>query len=169
MSQSTDTSDQNDTAVRLPALGCLELREHPHRGRGVFTQQDIKQGTLIHISPVLVFDRNEYSTHGKHTRLDDYTYCWKSGSYALALGLGSMFNHEPFGKQNVGFVRDMDQSLIRYTALRDIFAGEELCICYGPNVWFDVVSQDEITESSGAVDTYQAQTEEEFLSGFDCM
>ncbi|KAI8323314.1 SET domain-containing protein, partial [Martensiomyces pterosporus] len=115
----------------------LELRAHPQRGRGVFTRSPIAKGTLIHLSPILLFDHKEYAEHGKYTKLDHYTYCWKGG-YALALGLGSMFNHEPFGHENVGFTRDMDNALIRYTALRDIEPGEELCICYGPNVWFDV-------------------------------
>ncbi|KAJ2564289.1 hypothetical protein GGH12_002046 [Coemansia sp. RSA 1822] len=132
----------DDSAVQLPALGCLELRSHAQRGRGVFTQQAIAKGTLIHISPVLVFSQAEYSEHGKHTCLDHYTYCWKGGTFALALGLGSMFNHEPSGLENVGFVRDMDQALIKYVALRDIPAGDELCICYGLNVWFDIVSDE---------------------------
>ncbi|KAJ1647255.1 hypothetical protein J3B02_005290 [Coemansia erecta] len=179
MSFTSENNCQEDQAVRLPSLGCLELREHPNRGRGVFTQQEIKQGTLIHISPVLVFGQNEYRKHGKYTRLDHYTYCWKNGSYALALGLGSMFNHEPFGQQNVGFIRDMDQSLIRYTALRDISAGEELCICYGPNVWFDVVPQDgQDTDGENAdsrksskdnIEIDHEQTADDFLSGFDCI
>lgn len=145
-----------DDRIRLPALRCLELRAHPQRGRGVFTIMDIDKGTLIHISPVLLFDHTEYSEHGKYTQLDHYTYCWRGG-YALALGLGSMFNHEPFGHQNVGFVRDMERSLIKYIALRDISAGEELCICYGHDVWFEMVSENE----PGCQKKKQSQGEEE--------
>ncbi|EXJ80570.1 hypothetical protein A1O1_08716 [Capronia coronata CBS 617.96] len=55
---------------------------------------------------------------------------------ALALGLGSMFNHSLLG-QNVGWKRNTETDVIVYTALRDIKAGEELCISYGSaRLWF---------------------------------
>ncbi|KAJ2046135.1 hypothetical protein H4S04_005215 [Coemansia sp. S16] len=165
------TVDENSDSIALPALGCLELRTHPLRGRGVFTRLPIVKGTLVHISPVLLFDHAEYSEHGKHTKLDHYTYCWQGG-FALALGLGSMFNHEPFGCENIGFTRDTGAGLIRYTALRDIVAGEELCICYGPNVWFDVSTKasNEQESSNHALEgnaLQQPQTAEDLLQCFD--
>jgi SET domain-containing protein len=55
---------------------------------------------------------------------------------ALALGLGSMFNHST-RDQNVGWIRNTETDVIIYTALRDIEAGEELCISYGSaRLWF---------------------------------
>jgi uncharacterized protein len=54
---------------------------------------------------------------------------------ALALGLGSLFNHSRH--QNVGFQRDVQRQCIIYTTLREIAAGEELCISYGSHLWFD--------------------------------
>ncbi|KAJ2027588.1 hypothetical protein H4S03_008189, partial [Coemansia sp. S3946] len=94
------------------------------------------------------------------------------GGFALALGLGSMFNHEPFGCENIGFTRDTGAGLIRYTALRDIVAGEELCICYGPNVWFDVSTKtsNEQEGSNYALEgnaLQQPQTAEDLLQCFD--
>ncbi|KAJ2005310.1 hypothetical protein H4R26_002009, partial [Coemansia thaxteri] len=160
-------------ATVLPGLNCLELRVHPQRGRGVSTRLPLDKGTLVHISPVLLFDHAEYKEHGRHTKLDHYTYCWQGG-YALALGLGSLFSHEPFGHENVGFTRDMKQGLIKYTALRDIAPGEELCICCGQNVWFDVATgalsgQAETSTSNGIVCTgqQQQQTAESLLQCFD--
>lgn len=38
--------------------------------------------------------------------------------------------------QNVGWDRDIDNLLIAYTTLRDIRAGEELCISYGQRLTF---------------------------------
>lgn len=49
---------------------------------------------------------------------------------AVALGLGSLFNHSTLD-QNVGWERDLDAQCIIYKALREIKAGEELCINYG--------------------------------------
>ncbi|CEG65447.1 hypothetical protein CU097_013318 [Rhizopus azygosporus] len=139
-------SNEDHVALSQHALN-LELRTHPIRGRGVFTKDFIKRNTLVEISPVLFFDAQEYDTHGKYTILDHYTYVWQGG-YALALGLGSMFNHD--NKPNVGFIRDIPNKLIRYVTLRDIEPEEELCISYGNHLWFETeedkkeqVSEDE--------------------------
>lgn len=41
-----------------------------------------------------------------------------------------MFNHSTL-RQNVGWTRDVDRLVIVYRTLRDVPAGEELCISYG--------------------------------------
>jgi SET domain-containing protein len=53
---------------------------------------------------------------------------------ALALGLGSMFNHNR--TPNIAWERQLATESIRYFTLREILTGEELCISYGPKVWF---------------------------------
>ena len=53
---------------------------------------------------------------------------------AVALGLGSLFNHSTF-KSNIGWIRDLSHQVIVYRALEDVLAGEELCINYG-RLWF---------------------------------
>lgn len=78
------------------------------------------------------------------TAIDHYSYNWpyrdvSSGkvtrTQAIALGLGSIFNHSE--KQNVGFTRDFGREVIEYVTLRDVGRGEELCINYGPRLWFE--------------------------------
>jgi SET domain-containing protein len=60
---------------------------------------------------------------------------------ALALGLGSMFNHSTKA-QNVRWSRNTEHDYIVYTSICDIEAGEELCISYGSGVlWFDDVEE----------------------------
>jgi uncharacterized protein len=54
---------------------------------------------------------------------------------AVILGLGSLFNHST-NNQNVGWTRDVKNSLVTYTTLRDIRSGEELCISYGDRLTF---------------------------------
>ena len=67
----------------------------------------------------------------------------RSMTQALALGLGSMFNHSTKA-QNVRWSRNTEQDYIVYTSLRDIEAGEELCISYGSRVlWFEDVEERE--------------------------
>lgn len=45
--------------------------------------------TLLEISPALLFSAEEYEVHGRHTVLDHYTFKWRDGRMALALGLGT--------------------------------------------------------------------------------
>lgn len=59
-----------------------------------------------------------------------------------------MFNHAI--DQNVGWERDTKHLLVTYKALRDIPAGEELCISYGPRLTFkDVDAAEVYTEEDG--------------------
>ncbi|KAF8951875.1 hypothetical protein BGZ46_003758 [Entomortierella lignicola] len=124
----------------------LFIQDCGQKGRGVVTQNPIPARTTIDISPILLFPSEEYNVHGQYTQLDHYTYRWKGGM-ALALGLGSMFNHS--NKPNVGFQRDFENKLIRYTTLREIQAGEELCISYGPNLWFPDMEEEEKEGQNG--------------------
>lgn len=71
----------------------LEIRSTRKSGRGVFTSKDLQAGTLLEVSPVLVFPADEYEKHGRHTLLDSYTFVWRKreggrNDMALALGLG---------------------------------------------------------------------------------
>lgn len=73
----------------------------------------------------------------------------QSTTQAVVLGLGSMFNHSA-QEQNIGWERDVMRGCVRYYALRDIAAGEELCINYG-RIWFvDEDGEGTDEESDGA-------------------
>ncbi|KAF9934896.1 hypothetical protein FBU30_010163 [Linnemannia zychae] len=131
--------------VQLFNQSALRIQECGAKGRGVVTTTVIPARTVIDISPILLFPTEEYSSHGQYTQLDHYTYRWKGGM-ALALGLGSMFNHS--NTPNVGFQRDFENSLIRYSALREILPDEELCISYGPNLWFPDMEDSQETKNN---------------------
>ncbi|KAG0293733.1 hypothetical protein BGZ96_002375 [Linnemannia gamsii] len=155
--------------VRLFNQSTLQIQNCGAKGRGIVTTVAIPTRTVIDISPILLFPSEEYSTHGQHTHLDHYTYRWKGGM-ALALGLGSMFNHSR--TPNVGFQRDINNGLIRYSTLREIDVGEELCISYGPNLWFPDMEdpQDHNNGSNngeaskGVVSDSEDETAESFFS-----
>jgi tRNA-specific adenosine deaminase 3 len=51
--------------------------------------------TLLEISPALLFSAEEYEAHGRHTVLDHYTFKWRDGRMALALGLGAPASPSP--------------------------------------------------------------------------
>ena len=54
---------------------------------------------------------------------------------AVVFGLGSLFNHSRIA-QNVCWIRDISNRAITYRTLRDVKAGEELCISYGDHLTF---------------------------------
>lgn len=116
----------------------VELRESPGCGRGLFATEDIKSQTVVESSPVIVLPTSEWEAHGRHTIMNHYAFVWRDSkppSMALALGLGSIFNHN--NDPNVGWICDFHTRTIRYITLRDVKKGEELCISYGRELWFE--------------------------------
>jgi len=139
----SDIDSHNPDSYPLRRASGLVLLSNTPKGRGVFASQDIAKGSVIDVSPVLVFSHEENSTHIQQTVLQHYTYYWPNPSdpkgpqvQAIALGLGSMFNHSTL-RQNVVWSRNIAAETIVYTAHRDVQAGEELCISYGNGrLWF---------------------------------
>lgn len=110
-----------------------------HGGRGVFSSVDIPAGSIIELAPVILLSAaDRILIH--QTCLHDYYYTWDDDSAAIALGFGSLYNHSD--QANAEFELDYDFELIRFTALRDIVAGEEITTNYrvgNPEMelWFD--------------------------------
>jgi SET domain-containing protein len=65
-----------------------------------------------------------------------------------------MFNHSA-SDQNVVWTRDLERQVVVYKASCDIREGEELCISYGGNLWFQ--------DADAAVE--REESEEEVLGG----
>lgn len=55
-------------------------------------------------------------------------------AYRLHLHLGSLLNHSEF--PNTSYTLNHSSDSIIYTTSRQISAGDELCIFYGSNLWF---------------------------------
>nr|GAT60352.1 histone-lysine methyltransferase Set7 [Mycena chlorophos] len=115
-------------------MAALRVAHSPDKGRGIFAAHPIPAQTLVETSPVLLFAKDEWETHGRHTILDHYAFKWRNGAMALALGLGSLFNHSE--TPNLSYSTHPDSDEITYTTTRAIAEGEELCIYYGNNLWF---------------------------------
>ena len=111
-------------------------------GRGMFTAEEIKSGTVIEISPVIVMNKNERLLLDQ-TLLHDYIFEWggDKNQCCMALGYVSLYNHSY--RSNCEYEMDFDNQLIRVKAVRFIQSGEELFINYNGNwnddkaVWFD--------------------------------
>jgi hypothetical protein len=77
---------QRHLGYASPSLQSFILLEHV----SCLASRPIPAQTLIEISPVLLFSVAEYDNHGKHTALHHYTFKWRDGRMALALGLGQL-------------------------------------------------------------------------------
>ena len=123
-------------------LPVLTIAPSPKRGRGVFATEDIKQGTVIEVSPVIVLTARERKIV-EQTKLFDYLFEWgKNKKMAcVALGYVSVYNHDY--ASNCEYDMDYDDRTIKITTVKLVKKGEELFVNYNaaPNdktrVWFD--------------------------------
>lgn len=107
----------------------LRVDESPGKGRGVFATRDIQQGELIERSPV-IFIPKEQRTLIRKTVLRRYVFRWgvRMRDYAIALGVGSLFNHSY--NPNAVYTNNLADMCVDFTALQHIPAGEEIMVNY---------------------------------------
>jgi SET domain len=107
------------------------------KGRGLFASCEIPPFTRIHVAPCIRVDEQEYESYMKHTVLEHYVFNEAGKTKLVALGYGSLFNHSS-KEPNVNYKVDSANLCIAYsTSYKTIYEGEELCISYGTNLWFD--------------------------------
>lgn len=118
----------------------MYVRTIEHKGRGVFASHIIRKGEIFERAPVIVLPASQWDSI-ERTVLFNYCYEW-DGDYALALGMGSLFNHAY--QPNAIYTRQLADLTMEYTALRDIAADEEITVNYNGDpadqdpVWFAV-------------------------------
>jgi SET domain-containing protein len=100
------------------------------RGRGVFAARAFGPGEVVEVCPVVLF-RKEYKV--LHRELKTIVFHWEvpegeAATQALALGYGSLYNHA--NPSNLRYETDNETLLMRFIAVREIGAGEELTINY---------------------------------------
>lgn len=103
--------------------------------KGVFADRDMPLDHYIEISPAILISHEEGALLEK-TIIGEYMFDWnpgneegKSKGYALALGMGSLFNHSD--TPNIEWDFNEENQLILFYTLREIKQNEELTINYG--------------------------------------
>jgi len=123
-----------------------EIRITKDRGRGLYAKTDIPARTVIHVAPCIVASLAEYGAHLCHTIMHHYLFNLRDGRKLVPLGHAGMFNHRRmpnvdyrcFSGDTVGDGSGgSDDARIVFVSGREIKIGEELCIYYGNDLWFD--------------------------------
>lgn len=135
------TTEQVNTGQpsRTPGAGppTIRIGASAIHGRGVYAVSAIAAGQLIERCPVLLVPAAQRELLDR-TSLYDYYFTWADGGAAIALGLGSLYNHEddPCAR----YRKDFAAAVVDFIADRDIAAGEEITVDYtdgGLNrLWF---------------------------------
>ncbi|MDQ3140681.1 MAG: SET domain-containing protein [Bacteroidota bacterium] len=128
---------------RVPSLFIANAEP---KGRGVYTASEIPLGSIIEICPVLEIPKEEVEII-HNTELHDYYFVWGNNDemLAIALGYGSLYNHEY--DPNANFILDLVNKTIEIVAIKDIISGEEITINYhgeplnNEELWFDQKGQ----------------------------
>src|SRR5438105_1998650 len=127
------------------AMSKLEVRPTGAKGRGVFACVNFAAGEIIEDGPVIVIPEEQWP-HIEPTVLALYIYNFGPTAAqehaAIALGYGSLYNHS--FKPNATYIKDWNEQVIRFVALRDIQQGEEITVNYNGSpedqapIWFEV-------------------------------
>jgi len=104
----------------------IQVKRSVGKGRGVFARRDIPKGEIIETVPVLLIPAEAVVDGIDNKWLGKYYYWWDKKTLAVSLGYGSLYNHSY--KPNAGY--EHGYATITYRALRNIPAGEEICINY---------------------------------------
>lgn len=121
----------------------IYVQEIPGKGRGVFTNSNLRKNMLLEIAPVIVLSSLDRSFIDK-TLLHDYIFEWggEKKQCCMALGYVPLYNHSY--ESNCEYEMHFDKQTIVIKTVRMIKAGEELTINYNGDwnnrkpIWFEV-------------------------------
>jgi len=113
-----------------------------NKGRGVLAEKNIAADTVLEIAPVIILPGSDRKLLDE-TLLHDYIFEWGDAKQecCIALGYVSLYNHAYLS--NCEYEMNFKKQLITVTTVKNVKAGEELCINYNgewnneKKVWFD--------------------------------
>ena len=117
-------------------------------GRGVFAARRFRKGQILERCPILSVSARDQAVIAR-TPLSSYLY-ERDGGAAIALGLGSLYNHSSEPNAECELLVDEDTAVFR--ALRAIQPGEEITIWYADesDLWFNPRDGDDRAPANGA-------------------
>ena len=135
-----DSDCRNEVIATFPVVESrlFYIGTSDKKGRGLFAAIDIPPLTVIHTTPCIVVQKDEYESHVKHTIFEHYVFNdVVTGNKLLALGYGSLFNHDSHHPNIIYHINSHQQTIEYKSSPQMIPKGTELCISYGSTLWFD--------------------------------
>jgi uncharacterized protein len=167
---SIDESDRRTVAAigTYPTTGSslFYIGTSEKKGRGLFAAMDIPPLSVIHVAPCIVVQKDEYESHVRHTVFEHYVFNdTASGNKLLALGYGSLFNHDSHHPNTIYRIHSHHQAIEYKSGAQMIPKDTELCISYGSKLWFD--DDDDKTKRNDNSSEDEDETGE-FLKRMEC-
>lgn len=131
------------------------------KGRGAYASRSHVAGETVESCPVVLFTGSFASVPEEVRKL---LFNWgvlarTNSSHCLALGYGSMYNHE--NPSNMRYEADAAAGVLRFIAIRDIGADEELTVNYNAIGGGHSSEQDTWFNGMGVTPFVSAQPESE--------
>lgn len=151
VSSLTGENMEEKEPVQMFRRNGLYFKNVPSKGRGVFCTEDIKEGDIIEVTPLLVFNEAD-AVHIYRTLLKDYAFSasgmpvppapleqpqrqGQSKATCVSMGMTSFCNHLVDPNADKIWMGDDLALYSALKAIKDIPAGTEICINYGI-AWF---------------------------------
>lgn len=118
-------------------------------GRGVFAARRFRKGELVERCPILRVSARDRALL-ERTGLRGYVYQRRRGAGAIALGLGSLYNHA--AEPNAECELDLDDESLVVRARCAIDVGDEITISYAEEseLWFTARGDASSSSPNGA-------------------
>ena len=113
----------------------IVVKKSEVEGLGVFATEDIPIHSVIEAAPYLSFApsllQDYFDFYETAHLLKHYVFSGPGGTHAVALGYGSLYNHDPMPNAFWRWRDEPGNEAILFYAKRDIKKGEEIFIRYG--------------------------------------
>ena len=112
----------------IPSTNKIIVRSSPIHRFGVFAKEPIAKKELIEECPVIFISEQDL--------LKDYAFKWKiNNKSCIPLGYGCIYNHSD--KCNATYEADFGRETMRFVAIKDIEAGDEITTYYGGDSYWN--------------------------------
>jgi hypothetical protein len=117
-------------AMHIRPPGVYVKHTGTSKGRGAYAARSFAAGETVEVCPVILFSGAFGSVPDEVRKL---LFNWRvlaegDDAHCLALGYGSMYNHA--NPANMRYEADLGARTLRFVAIRDVAADEELTVNY---------------------------------------